>query len=133
MQDLYEEKYRPLMKLIQGDLGKWRDIPWIRRLNIVEMSVLSNSSVDVIQFQSIFISYFVDINKFYGNLHGKAEDWEEPTILKENKEVVEPRVPNFKTYYEAIVIQTLYYWQKHRQIDRWIRIKSPEVNPHKYN
>ena len=41
---MYAENYKTLMKEIKDDTNKWRDIPssWIRRINIVKMTVLPN-------------------------------------------------------------------------------------------
>ena len=40
--DLYIENYKTLMKEIKEDTNRWRNIPcpWIRRINIVKMSIL---------------------------------------------------------------------------------------------
>ena len=40
--DLYTEKYKILIKEIENDTNKWRDIPgsWIGRINIVKMTTL---------------------------------------------------------------------------------------------
>ena len=49
VKDLYPKNYKTMIKEIEDDSKKWKDIPcpWVGRINIVKMTILSKAYTDL--------------------------------------------------------------------------------------
>ena len=122
VKDLYPQKYRTLLKEIEEDTKRWKNMPcsWIGRMNIGKMSMVPR---EIYTFNAIPIkipwTFFRELEQIIGRVvwnqkrHRIARG-----ILKKKTRAGGIKVPDFRVYHKAVIIKTVWYWHKNRHLGK---------------
>ena len=125
-----------MMKATKDDVNRWRDIvcSWVGRINTVKMTILPNAiyrfSVSPIK---LLMAYFTELEQKNFTIHQfiwkQERSQTAKAVLRKKNEAGRIDLPDFRLYYKATDIKTVWYWHKDRNINQWNKLENPEINP----